>query len=240
MEVPTMDIRRIVERDDTPAGRIFAVTVQAAILVSLISFPIQTLPRLSPLVQRVLEAVELVSVILFTVEYVLRLGVARRRWRFVLSPLGLVDLAAILPYWLAAGVDLRSLRAVRLFRFFRILKLVRYSKALRRFHRAFIIAREELVLFGVATLLLLYFSGLGIYYFEKPAQPEAFRSAFDGLWWAVATLTTVGYGDIYPVTTGGRIFTFVVLLVGLGIVAVPSGLLASALSKARAEERTSG
>ncbi len=74
---------------------------------------------------------------------------------------------------------------------------------------------------------------MGIYYFEHQAQPEEFASIFHSLWWAVATLTTVGYGDVYPITTGGRIFTFVVLLIGLGIVAVPAGLLASALAKAR-------
>jgi voltage-gated potassium channel len=86
------------------------------------------------------------------------------------------------------------------------------------------------------TIVLLYFAAVGIYYFENPAQPDAFVSVFHSLWWAVATLTTVGYGDVYPVTTGGRIFTFFILLIGLGIVSVPAGLVASALSKAREEE----
>ena len=84
--------------------------------------------------------------------------------------------------------------------------------------------------------MLLYFSAVGIYYFEHEAQPKQFASVFHSLWWSVATLTTVGYGDIYPVTVGGKIFTFAVLLVGLGIVSVPAGLVASALSKARAME----
>jgi len=77
---------------------------------------------------------------------------------------------------------------------------------------------------------------VGIYYFENPEQPQVFKSVFHSLWWAVATLTTVGYGDMYPVTTGGRLFTFVVLMIGLGVVAVPAGLVASALSQARREE----
>ena len=81
--------------------------------------------------------------------------------------------------------------------------------------------------------MLLYVSAMGIYYFENPVQPEAFSSVFDGLWWAVVTLTTVGYGDVYPVTVGGKAFTFFVLMIGLGIVAVPTGLIASALGKAR-------
>jgi voltage-gated potassium channel len=116
---------------------------------------------------------------------------------------------------------------------FRTFKIVRYSKAIRRFHRALLIAREELVLFLLVTLLLLYFSAVGIYYFEYDAQPEAFASVFHSLWWAVVTLTTVGYGDVYPVTTGGRIFTFVILLIGLGIISVPAGIVASALSESR-------
>ena len=99
------------------------------------------------------------------------------------------------------------------------------------------IAREELILFACATMLILYFAAIGIYYFEHEAQPEAFSSVFDGLWWAVATLTTVGYGDVFPVTAGGRFFTFIVLITGLGVVAVPTGLIASALSRAREEER---
>ena len=111
--------------------------------------------------------------------------------------------------------------------------MARYSKAIHRFHRAFLIAREEVVLFLVVALLLIYFSAVGIYYFENEAQPDKFASVFHSLWWSVATLTTVGYGDVYPITVGGRIFTAVVLIIGLGVVAVPAGLLASALSKAR-------
>jgi len=84
--------------------------------------------------------------------------------------------------------------------------------------------------------MLLYFSAVGIYYFENEAQPDKFASVFHSLWWSVATLTTVGYGDVYPVTVGGKVFTFLVLLIGLGIVSVPAGLVASALSKARAME----
>jgi len=91
-------------------------------------------------------------------------------------------------------------------------------------------------LFLIATAMLLYFAAVGIYYFESSAQPESFQSVFHSLWWALATLTTVGYGDVYPVTVGGKVFTFLVLMLGLGIVAVPAGLVASALGKARDEE----
>lgn len=140
---------------------------------------------------------------------------------------------AILPFYLATGVDLRSLRALRILRLFQVLKLARYSAAVQRFHRAFIIVREELALFGLVTAILLFLAATGIYYFEHAAQPTKFASVPHSLWWAVTTLTTVGYGDAYPITTGGRFFTFFVLMLGLGVVSVPAGLVASALSKAR-------
>ena len=92
------------------------------------------------------------------------------------------------------------------------------------------------VLFAVSASIMLYLAGVGIYYFEHEAQPEVFRSVFDGLWWAVVTLTTVGFGDSYPITAGGRLFTFLILIIGLGIIAVPTGMIASALSKARQTE----
>lgn len=89
--------------------------------------------------------------------------------------------------------------------------------------------KEELILFFITTLFIIYIAAVGIYYFENAAQPENFKSVFHSLWWAVATLTTVGYGDIYPITVGGRFFTFLILMVGLSIVSVPAGLLTSAL-----------
>jgi voltage-gated potassium channel len=97
-------------------------------------------------------------------------------------------------------------------------------------------SKEEIVLFLVTASILFYLAGMGIYYFEHKAQPEVFRSMFDGLWWAVTTLTTVGYGDSYPITAGGKLFTFIILIIGLGIIAVPTGMVASALARARKEE----
>jgi voltage-gated potassium channel len=124
----------------------------------------------------------------------------------------------------------------RLLRLLRIFKLLKYNEAISRFHRALLIAKEELVLFGLVAAIMLYLSAVGIYYFENSAQPEQFKSVFHSLWWAVTTLTTVGYGDMYPITAGGRLFTFFVLVIGLGIVAVPTGLIASALSQVRDED----
>ena len=118
-----------------------------------------------------------------------------------------------------------------------MLKLFRYNKAIKRFNLAFKSIKEELIVFLFTTLFLLYIASVGMYYFENAAQPEKFSSILHSMWWAVATLTTVGYGDIYPITVGGKIFTFIILMLGLGIVAVPAGLIASALSNVLANEK---
>ncbi|MGA0845343.1 MAG: ion transporter [Luteolibacter sp.] len=209
------------------------LVIQALIVLSLVEFTIETLPDLSVELRGYLMVFEIITVFVFTIEYVLRIILSRKRFSYVFSFYGIIDLMAILPFYISTGIDLRSVRAFRLLRLFRLFKLVRYSAATQRFYRAFLIAKEELVLFGTTALILLYVSALGIYYFERNQQPESFGSVFHSLWWAVVTLTTVGYGDVYPVTVGGKLFTFFVLMTGLGIVAVPTGLFASALSKAR-------
>jgi voltage-gated potassium channel len=224
-------LRDMLENTESRKGRYFSFFIQGMIILSLITFSIETLPGLSPGSRKILRWIEYVTVAIFTVEYVLRIAVSEKPVKFIFSFLGIVDLMAILPFYVATGIDLRSIRIVRLLRIFRLFKLFRYSRAILRFRRAFIMVKHELLLYLVATFFLLYLSSVGIYYFEHPAQPENFRSIFHSMWWAIATLTTVGYGDIYPITTGGKIFTFFILMIGLGIIAVPSGLLASALTK---------
>ena len=228
-----MTIKSIIEENNSIFGYCFDLAVQSLILISLISFSIETLPDLPPQTQHLFNWIELVTVILFTIEYILRFLVSDKKTQFVFSFFGIVDLLAIVPFYLSLGLDFRSIRAIRFLRMFRIFKLARYNKVMQRFHSAFIIAREELVLFFFTTLLLLYFAAAGIYFFENEAQPETFQSIFHSLWWAVSTLTTVGYGDIYPVTIGGKIFTFFILMLGLGVVSIPSGMIASALTQAR-------
>ena len=225
-----MELKKIIERNDTAAGRVFDLFIQSLIIVSLACFSIETIPDLSEDTLLTLHIIEIAIVLIFTVEYLLRLFVTDRRLRFIFSFYGIIDLVAILPFYVASGIDLRSIRIFRLFRLLRTLKIFRYGKAAERFAKAFLKVKEELVLFLMATAFLLFFSSVGIYYFENSAQPEQFKSVFHCLWWAVATLTTVGYGDVYPITVGGRIFTSVIVIIGLGVVAVPAGLLASALT----------
>jgi voltage-gated potassium channel len=226
-------LRQIIERNDTKLGHAFDLFIQTLIILSLISFSIETLPNLSESSRRMLRAIEVVTVSIFTVEYLLRILVAQKKLKFIFSFFGLIDFFAILPFYLSTGIDLRAIRAFRLLRLFRAFKLLRYNRAIARFQNAFESIREELILFFSTAALLLFFAAVVVYYCERDAQPEVFASIFHSLWWAVVTLTTVGYGDIYPVTALGKVFTFFVLMVGLGIVAVPAGLMSSALSNAQ-------
>jgi len=231
-----MQLKRIIEKDDTTSGRFFDLIIQFLIITSLISFTIETLPGLSETTTKVLKIIEIFTIIIFSLEYLCRIFVADNKLKFIFSFYGLIDLLAILPFYVARGIDLRSIRIVRLFRLFRIFKVIRYSQALQRLKQAFQSIKEELVLFLIATGFLLYISSVGIYYFENKVQPEQFKSVFHCLWWAIITLTTIGYGDIYPITIGGKIFTCIIALIGIGVVAVPTGLIASALTKVIKEE----
>ena len=152
------------------------------------------------------------------------------------APLSLVcTVLSILPFYIAFGIDLRSIRAIRLLRFLRILKLARYTKAIDHLRRAVGIAREELLVFLGGAGVFIYLSAVGVYYFENEEQSEVFVSVFHSLWWSVVRAADDGrFGDVYPITLGGQIFTVVVLTAGLGMVAVPSGLTASPLASVRA------
>ncbi len=217
-------------------GKIFDYIIQALIFLSLILLAVETLPDLTAKQKDVLDFIELVIVLVFSLEYLLRLYAASKKFKFIFSFLGIVDLLAILPFYLV-GFDLKAIRFVRLFRIVRLLKLTRYSTALERIYRALVLAKEELLLFLSSLFLLLYLASIGIYYFENKVQPEVFSSVFESFWWATITLTTVGYGDVVPITLGGRCFTMLFLIVGLGVIAAPTGLLASAMNTARAEEK---
>ena len=230
-------LKQILEETDTRMGKVFDLTIQILIVVSAVSFAIETLPGLSSTTIRLLAISEAVIIGVFTAEYLLRFYLSQKKLSFVFSFYGLIDLAAVLPFYLALGLDLRSLRIFRLARLAILLKIFRFSKAARRFQLAFKLVKEEILVFGLFSLALIYLSAVGIYHFEHEAQPEVFVSVFDGIWWATVTLTTVGYGDVVPITTGGKVFTFFVFIVGLSMIAVPSGLVASALSKVRELEK---
>jgi voltage-gated potassium channel len=184
-------------------------------------------------------SIELASVYLFTIEYTLRVWSCvedrryqqpwRGRLRFILSPMALVDLLAILPFYFSLGLlDLRFLRLVRLIR---LLKIARYVRALHVIGHVVRRKRAELVVaLGVIGLMLLLVSSL-MYTIESEAQPDKFGSIPDTMWWGVATLTTVGYGDVFPITPAGKLLSSVIAVLGLGLFAIPTGILASGFSE---------
>jgi voltage-gated potassium channel len=226
-------LRNIIEDNTSKKGKIFDYFIQILILLSLIAFTIETFPNNSKNTIETLKTFELLCVLIFSIEYILRIYVSKKPFRYIFSFYGIIDFLAIFPFYLRGAYDLRALRAFRIFRIFRALKLIRYNKALNRFHIAAKIVKEEIILFLIVTSIFIFLASAGIYFFENKAQPEIFTSIVHSGWWAVVTLTTVGYGDVYPITVGGKIFTFFILLIGVGIVTIPAGLVASALSKAR-------
>ena len=218
---------------DGPHGRateglLFALTAGAAIL-----YAAQTMPDLGAGTRRALDLCEIALSVAFLAEYLLRLWSSPRPLAYVFSFWGLVDLAATAPALALFGVDAAGVRALRLLRLSRLIKVLRIGDASDRLRAAIASVAPELGVFFCFASVTLYLSAMGIYIFEHEAQPEAFASIPHSLWWAMVTLTTVGYGDVYPITAGGKIFTGFVLLIGLSIVAIPTALFSSALLEAR-------
>lgn len=222
---------KVVMKNDSKIGRRFDIFIQSLILLSLVSFSIETLPNLSDKVINFLNIFEFITIVIFSIELLLRLILTSPPFKYLFSFYGIIDLIAVIPFYLSVGVDLRSIRIFRLFRLFRIFKLFKYSSAIDRLNSAFSEIKKEITIFIIGAIFFIYVSSIGIYHFEHKVQPEIFKSVFHSMWWAVTTLTTVGYGDMYPVTTGGKIFTTIIVFIGMGMIAVPTGLFASALSK---------
>ena len=208
----------------------FGGRVSHAILVliglSAIAIALETEPGIPAGLRHALFAFEMVALVLFALEYLLRIWSATDRWGYIFSFWGLVDLISFLP---AIAFFTPQWQVVRALRLVRLLKLFRSSRSLDRLAVALREVRGELFVFGVISALMLYVSAVGIYLFEHEAQPEVFRSILTSLWWAVASFTTVGYGDMVPITAGGRLFTTFVLFIGLGIIAVPAAIVTTAL-----------
>lgn len=251
--------RRIFELIEPHEGasffsRGFDCLITALILASVVIVFASTFD-LPPRVLKLLAALEGVASAVFTVEYALRIltadllypqcGRARATLKYVFSPMAIVDLVAILPFWLPMLLPgtMLGLRALRLVRLLRIFKLNRYFDAMKSLGAVIVAKKRELLgsLFFVAILMLI--SSLLMYSAEHESQPQVFRNAFSGLWWAVATLTTVGYGDIYPVTALGRLIGAFIAFAGLAAVAVPTGIISSGLMERMAhgkERRETG
>ena len=231
-------IPHILDGEDPDWGRGPAFVVQVLILLSALALTLESLPNLPARLNTAFVWTERILLAIFLCEYAVRLTCAYSPLRYAFSFWGIVDFLACVPAIFFLFPDLQAIRAFRLLRLVRLLKLFRTSSALDRLARAVHSVRDEMLVFTFIALVVLFLAGVGIYHFERHAQPDAFGSIPEGLWWAVASLTTVGYGDIYPITIGGRLFTGLVLLIGLGVVAVPAGLITAALIEGKTTRDT--
>ncbi len=214
-------------------GHAFEYVMIGLILLSMVGIIVASIPGIPPAIMAACGILEFVIIITFSIEYVFRIWTSEKPFRYILSFWGFIDLLAILPFWLALGSGWEASRTLRILRILRLLKLARYMTASDRLKIAFeLVWRELLLAFFLANVVILV-AAVGIYNFENEAQPEAFASIPHALWFAVATLTTVGYGDMTPVTAGGKFFTFLILMIGIAIVAIPTSLITAALTQAK-------
>ena len=238
------DVHDILEvgGDAHPAGRFVNVFIVVLIFLNAFAFAAETVDGLAVRYDPYFRAFNIFSVAVFSIEYLLRLWSAvdipmlsrmkpwKARLRFASRPIMLIDLFAVLPFYFSwlVPVDLRVLRVLRLFR---LLKLVRYSPALQTLGR--VIENEYRALLGalLIILVLLLFASTAAYFLEREAQPDKFGSVPAAAWWALATLTTVGYGDIVPVTPLGKMLGGVVMLLGVGMIALPVAIIATGFNQ---------
>lgn len=187
--------------------------------------------------------IEIISIIIFTFEYIARIWTADylyprmkpyiARIKYIFSFMAIIDLLAILPFYLpmVISIDLRILRVLRMIRLFRIFKINRYTSALSTIVKVFKNKAPQLISSMLIVSLMMIIASVLMYNFEHEAQPETFSNVFQALWWSIATLTTVGYGDIYPVTAVGKILSAIIAILGIGLVAVPTGIITSGFSE---------
>jgi len=219
------------------AGHFFRIAIGVLILLNALVVMEETVPGMRTGIRDAFKIFDEFSIGVFTVEYLLRAwscGADERfshpvtgRLRFMATPLMLIDLLVILPFFLPfAHFDLRFIRLVRMVRIFRMARMIRYSSSLRLFIKILADKKEELVLCFGTIIMILPVSATVMYYAERAAQPDKFSSIPAAMWWAVMTLTTVGYGDIYPVTYAGKIVASVTAILGTAVFALPAAILA--------------
>jgi len=224
-------LHEIIFEADTRAGRNFDIALLLAILLSVIVVMLETTKSVAQRFGDLLHTIEWVLTIFFTIEYILRLYVVRKPWKYATSFYGVVDLLAILPTYLSIFIvgaqSLLVIRVLRLLRVFRIFKLFSYMQQGRMIVTALRASYPKIMVFILFVLLLVTICGSVMYLVEAGANSE-FDSIPRSIYWAIVTLTTVGYGDVYPVTGMGKLLSGIIALIGVGIVALPTGIISSA------------
>ncbi|MGP1586710.1 MAG: ion transporter [Treponemataceae bacterium] len=220
------------------ASKVFDISLIILILLNVCLVIADTFVLPIP-VQKISTWIERISVVIFSIEYLLRIWTAdflfpKKKYfvakiKYIFSFMAIIDLLAILPFYLPMflPIDLRVLRVLRIIRLFRVFKISRYTNALSSIVKVFKNKQHELLSSFFVVLLLMIVASVLMFSIENKAQPEVFKNAFDALWWALATLTTVGYGDIYPITILGKILSAIIAILGIGLVAVPTGIISA-------------
>lgn len=228
-------LHTIVFEADTPAGRAFDVALIICILASVAVVVMESIPSIGTRWREQLFAAEMGFTLLFTIEYILRLAAVRRPLVYARSFLGIIDLLAIAPTWLALIVPgaqfFLTVRVLRLLRIFRILKLTEYLSEAGVITSALRASRRKISVFLFAVVTLVVLIGALMYMIEGPAH--GFSDILTSMYWAIVTLTTVGYGDLSPQTPLGKFLASVVMVLGYAIIAVPTGIVTSELTVAR-------
>ena len=234
--------------ENDPQSKHFDLFIVALILLNLVIAVIETFDI--PLsAQQAIKNIENISVIIFSIEYVLRvwtsdclyegLSPLQSRIKYIFSFMAFIDLLAILPFYipLLFPIDLRVLRALRIIRMFRLFKIGRYTDAFITIGKVFKSKSSQLFSSVFVVGLLMVISAVLMYNVENTAQPDKFDNAFSGIWWSISTLTTVGYGDIYPITVLGKMLSIVIAMLGIGLIAVPTGIITSGFIEVLNEEK---
>ena len=215
--------------------------IYALIVLNLISMVIGSEPDLTVDNKTYLFYFEVFSISIFSVEYLIRSWLSfKQKKNYNLSFFGIIDLLSILPFFFSnvLGFDGRFVRIFRLFRISRILKLGRFSKSFELLGEGINNVKRELYIAFFIAFIMLFFSASGIYYLENPEQPEAFSSIKEAFWWSVSSLTGVGFENIYPKTIGGKLFGTLISLVGIGVVAVPTGIVSASFVEVLKDQKS--
>jgi voltage-gated potassium channel len=230
----------IIFEADTRAGKLFDVALIFLILTSILLVMLDSMQTISDQYRHILRISEWIITLTFTVEYLLRIYIVHKPWRYITSFYGIIDLLAIIPTYLglivAGGQGLIVIRAIRLLRVFRILKLTRYTRAGRFLVVAMVRSREKIFIFLFFVLTLVVIFGTIMYIVEGPEH--GFTSIPTSIYWAIVTLTTVGYGDISPSTGFGQFLASLIMITGYAIIAVPTGIVTSEMLSAKITSNT--
>jgi voltage-gated potassium channel len=235
-------LHEVIFEADTRAGKAFDVALLIAILVSVVTVSLETVGPVEQRYGNLLTAIEWTITILFTIEYVLRLLCVASPWRYATSFFGIVDLLAIVPTYLSVLIpgsqSLVVIRSLRLLRIFRVFKLGHFLTEAAALRRAVWQARGKIVVFLTTVLIAVSIMGSAMYLVENYDQPsEQFTSIPQGMYWAVVTMTTVGYGDIVPETALGKFLSAILIIMGYSLIIVPTGFVSAELVGAKVATR---